>query len=151
MIESHDYYVELTSTDLKTGIASAPADGLPDLDVASPPEFGGPEGVWSPEHMFVGALSACLMTTFRAIAGASGLDIVSYEDRAVGHLRRGDDRMYSFEKVTLQPTVTISDASNVDRAMRLVHKADTACLVSRSVACDVVVEPTITVADTAAA
>ena len=146
MIESHDYVVELTNTGVKTGIAGASADSLPDLPVASPPEFGGPEGVWSPEHMLVGAVATCLMTTFRAVAEASGLDVVDYEDRAIGHLRRGDDRMYSFETVTLRPQITISDPTKIDRAMRLIHKADTACLVSRSVAANVVVEPTITVA-----
>ncbi len=151
MIDSHDYIVELTNTGVKTGIAGATADELPDLEVASPPEFGGPEGVWSPEHMFVGALATCLMTTFRAIADASGLEVLDYHDRAVGHLRRGDDRMYAFETVTLRPQVTIADASKVDRARRLIHKADAACLVSRSVASDIVVDPTITVADTAAA
>ena len=151
MIESHDYVVELTNTGLKTGIVGAPADGLTDLDVASPPEFGGPEGVWSPEHMFVGALATCLMTTFRAIAEASGLEVVDYSDTATGHLKRGDSRMYSFETVTLRPIITIADPSKVDRALRLIHKADAACLVSRSVASQVIVEPTITVADTAAA
>ena len=151
MIESHDYVVELTSTGAKTGIAGASPDGLPDLDVASPPEFGGPEGVWSPEHMFVAALATCLMTTFRAIAEASGLEIADYRDTATGHLRRGDGRTYSFETVTLHPQITISDPTKVDRAVRLIHKADAACLVSHSVASEVVVKPTVTVADTAAA
>lgn len=151
MIESHDYFVELTNTGAKTGIASAPVDGLPDLDVSSPPEFGGPSGVWTPEHMFVGAISTCLMTTFRAVAEASSLEIVDYRDTAVGRLRRGDDRMYSFETVTLRPQITITDPTKVERAKRLIEKADAACLVSRSVASAVVVEPTISVAGSEAA
>ena len=101
--------------------------------------------------MFVGALVTCLMTTFRAVAEASGLEVIDYQDSATGHLRRGDDRMYSFETVTLRPHITIADATKLDRAMRLIHKADAACLVSRSVAATVVVEPTITVAETEAA
>lgn len=39
-----------------------------------PPEFGGPERTWSPEHLFVAAVSSCLMTTFRAIAEMSELE-----------------------------------------------------------------------------
>lgn len=145
VIDSHDYVVRLENTGLKTGVLTAPDDDLPSLDVAAPPEFGGPEAVWSPEHLFVAALATCLMTTFRAMADASGLDVADYVDRATGHLQRGDDRMYSFPTVTLRPHITIADPSKVDRALRLVHKADAACLVGRSVACRVIVEPTIEV------
>ena len=109
MIESHDYDVELTNTGLKTGELAAPADGLSVIEVASPPEFGGPTGVWSPEHLFVAALSVCLMTTFRAVAEASSLEILDYTDQSSGHLQRGEDRLYAFDKVTLRPRVVIDD------------------------------------------
>ncbi len=150
MIDSHDYTVELTTTGVKTGVVKAPADHLPAMEVGSPPEFGGPAGLWSPEHLFVAALASCLMTTFRAIAAASGLDVVDYSDESTGHLRRGEDRLYAFDQVTLRPRVVIDDESKVDRARRLIHKADTACLVSRSVASTVVVEPIIEVRNPAA-
>ena len=145
MIESHGYVVELTNTGVKTGILGAPADNLPDMSVASPPEFGGPAGVWSPEHMFVGALVTCLMTTFRAIADASGLEVLEYSDRSSGHLQRGEDRRYRFDSVTLRPTVVIADEAKVDRALRLLHKAEDACLISRSVSSEIILEPTIEV------
>lgn len=150
MIESHDYDVELTNTGLKTGLLAAPGDGLSAIEVASPPEFGGPAGVWSPEHLFVAALSVCLMTTFRAVAEASGLDIVEYTDQSSGHLQRGEDRLYAFDKVILRPRVVIDDESKVERATRLLHKAESVCLVSRSVASEIVLEPTIEVRESTA-
>lgn len=151
MIESHDYEVELVNTGLKTGVMAAAADGLPTVEVASPPEFGGPAGVWSPEHLFVGALSTCLMTTFRSIADASGLEVIEYSDQASGHLQRGEDRLFSFPAVTLRPRVVIADESKVDRALRLLHKAEAVCLVSRSVSSDVTIEPTVEVRETSVA
>jgi organic hydroperoxide reductase OsmC/OhrA len=133
MVETHDYQVEITSTGLKTGWLAAAADGLPALDVASPPEFDGPEGVWSPEHLFVASLAACLMTTFRAIAEASGVEVLAYDDRVTGRLSLADDRLYRIERVTLRPEIVIADADQVDKARRLLDKAERACLISRSV------------------
>jgi len=151
LIESHDYEVELVNTGLKTGVMAAAADGLPTVEVASPPEFGGPGGVWSPEHLFVGALSTCLMTTFRSIADASGLEVIEYSDQASGHLQRGEDRLFSFPAVTLRPRVVIADESKVDRALRLLHKAEAVCLVSRSVAAEIKIEPTVEVRESTSA
>lgn len=41
MIDSHDYRVEIVGSGEKTGFLSATADSLPELQVGSPPEFGG--------------------------------------------------------------------------------------------------------------
>jgi organic hydroperoxide reductase OsmC/OhrA len=150
LIESHDYDVEVTNTGVKTGLLGASGDGLPSIEVASPPEFGGPAGVWSPEHLFVASLSVCLMTTFRAVAEASGLEILDYSDQSSGHLQRGEDRRYSFDKVTLRPRVVIDDESKIDRTLRLLDKAEAACLISRSVASEIVLEPTVEVRESSA-
>jgi organic hydroperoxide reductase OsmC/OhrA len=151
LIESHDYFIELGSSGLKTGILGAPSDGLPSVDVASPPEFGGPAGVWSPEHLFVASLASCLMTTFRAIADASGLDVLGYADNASGHLQRGEDRLYSFDTVTLRPHVLVADEDKVAKALRLLEKAEKVCLVSRSVSSQILLEPVVEVASPATA
>ncbi|HIE21251.1 MAG TPA: OsmC family peroxiredoxin, partial [Acidimicrobiia bacterium] len=131
MIEAHDYDVNLKGTGSRTGVLEA--EGLPPLDVASPPEFGGPDGVWSPEHLYVASLSSCLMTTFRVIAEIARVEVLEYSDQATGHLRRGDDRLYRMEKITLRPRVVIADPDQVEKAHRLLEKADQVCLINRSV------------------
>ena len=147
MIESHDYLLHIEGTGPKTGIMTADEDGLPALHVASPPEFGGPEAVWSPEHLFVAAVSSCLMTTFRTIADLSKLEVISYSDDPIGHLIRDESGLYRIESVTLRPQVTIADAEKVDRAIRLLEKAERACLVSRSVSAEIRMEPTVGVVE----
>ena len=133
MIESHDYEIELVSKGVRSGILSAESDGLPSLHVASPPEFGGPDGVWSPEHLYVAAISTCLMTTFRAIAESTNLQVLEYSDNATGRMVRGDDRLYSIDAVTLRPRVVIEQGEDVSKAERLLNKAESVCLISRSV------------------
>lgn len=143
MIDSHDYQVEVVSSGEKTGWLSATRDGLPELAFASPPEFGGPAHTWSPEHLFVAAVASCLMTTFRAIAANSGVEVLDYSDESVGHLRRGSDGLYSIERITLRPTIVISEDAKLERAERLIHKAEQVCLISRSIKSEVVLDAKI--------
>lgn len=145
MIESHDYQVQVIGSGPKTGKMEAQQDGLPAFEFSSPPEFGGPEGVWSPEHLYVAAISTCLMTTFHAIAEISKVDIVEYTDNASGLLERGEDRLYSMPRVTLRPRIVIDDESKVEKTLRLIEKAEQVCLISRSISSEVVLEPTVLV------
>jgi peroxiredoxin-like protein len=144
MIDSHDYPIHLDGTGPKTALLTS-EDDLPKLDVASPPEFGGPGMTWSPEHLFVAAISSCLMTTFRTVAAMSNLDVVDYSDDATGHLVR-EGSLYRIERVTLRPRVVISDPDKVDKTLRLLDKAEHACLVSRSVSAEIRMEPTVEIA-----
>jgi organic hydroperoxide reductase OsmC/OhrA len=136
MIDSHDYSLQVEGTGAKTGMLTS-TDGLPPLEFASPPEFGGPAGSWSPEHLFAAAVAGCLMTTFRAIAAMSNLEVVEYSDDATAHLIRDDGGLYRIDVVTLRPRVVISDPEKVDKAYRLLDKAERACLISRSINAEV--------------
>jgi organic hydroperoxide reductase OsmC/OhrA len=73
------------------------------------------------------------MTTFRAIAEASGVEILEYNGRAIGRLVQADDRLYRIDRVTLQPEIVVAHHEQVDKARRLLDKAERACLISRSV------------------
>lgn len=149
MIDSADYQIHLDSTGPKTGFLTS-EDDLPKLEVSSPPEFGGPGMTWSPEHLFVAAISSCLMTTFRTIAALSNLEVLDYSDDATGHLVR-EASLYRIESVTLRPRVVVADANQVERALRILGKAEHACLVSRSVSSATRVDPTVEVARALAA
>jgi peroxiredoxin-like protein len=143
--DSHDYPVTVRWIGHKEGVAES-ADGLEPLPVSSPPQFGGPAGVWTPEHMVVAATAACLMTTFLAVAEASRLTVLSLEVPGHGTLTRGDDRRYSISRIVLRPRLTIATTADRERALRLLDKAHAACLVSRSLKSEVVVEAQVEVA-----
>jgi peroxiredoxin-like protein len=131
MDNTHTYNLSVKWREGRTGLFSSPE--VPDLPVATPPQF--PKGVpdiWSPEHLLVGALSSCLMTTFLAIAENSNLQFASFDCDAEGKLEKVDGK-FMMSEVTLKPRVVIKQEKDRERAVRIVEKAENACLISNSV------------------
>ena len=121
--------------------------GLPSLQVATPPEFGGQEGYWSPEHYFVAAVNACVMTTFLAIARLSKLEYGSYQAQATGKLEKPGGEGYRITEIIIRPTLVITHNRDLERAARLLEKAEKQCLISNSIKAAVRLEPQILVAN----
>jgi peroxiredoxin-like protein len=130
MIDSHEYPVTVRWR-------------LPELTVATPPEFGGPAQQWSPEHLFVAAVASCFLTTFLALSATSRLEIRGIEVPGVGRLVRGEDRRYRIESIHLEPHIQIADEKDRERAGRLAAKAEELCLISRSIRSNVTLGPVI--------
>ncbi len=141
--EKHTYKTSVRWDSQKRGTLTSP--GLPGLSVATPPEFpGGHPGIWSPEHLFVAAAEACVMTTFLAIAENSKLAFVSYGSEAEGTVEK-TDHGYEVTEIMIRVRVVIREEAARDRAKRIVQKADENCLISRSMKTRVTVEPEIVV------
>jgi organic hydroperoxide reductase OsmC/OhrA len=139
--ESHSYSTSLRWVAERRGTLSA--EGLPQLEVATPPEFpGGHPGIWSPEHMFVASAEACLMTTFLAIAANSKLAFREYSSRAEGLLEK-TEQGFRITKIILRPRLIITDASAADRAKRILERAEQLCLISRSMNTQITLEPEV--------
>ncbi len=142
MSTSHIYEIELKWTSEKKGTISG--DELPSLEVATPPEFSGHKGYWSPEHLFVSSVATCIMTTFLAIAELSKLEFVSYSCKATGKLEKLDNK-YAFTEIIIEPIITIKHEKDKERANRIIHKAEENCLISNSIRSEVILNPYIKV------
>ncbi len=141
--ETHVYKTGLRWEAQRRGVLGSP--GLPDVAVATPPEFpGGHAGIWSPEHLFVAAAEVCLMTTFLAIAENSRLEFLEYRSSAEGTVEK-TDQGFAVTGITIRPRVTIKDPAQRDRALRIVEKAEKACLISNSMKSRVRLEPEVVV------
>jgi organic hydroperoxide reductase OsmC/OhrA len=115
--------------------------GKPPVEVATPPEFKGHEGIWSPEDLYVAAVNSCIMTTFLAFAGRAGLAFEGYESEAEGLLEFVDERLV-FTKIVVRPRVTLRPGADRKQAEEILHKAEKNCLVSNSLRTEVILEPT---------
>jgi len=112
-------------------------DGLPDLETASPPQFDGPLGVWSPETLFSAAVADCFILTFRAIARASKFEWISLQCRAEGVLER-PEKTTLFTTFNVHAVLHAPEGTKIELAERLLEKAEDLCLITASLKSEVV-------------
>lgn len=124
----------------KTGVTQL--DGRPDIEMATPPEFDGPDGYWSPEDMFLASINACLMTTFLYFAERSGISFESYESGIRGDVELVDGK-FAFTSITATPRVTIADESMRQKVEVTLNRSKKYCLISASVKTPITVESDI--------
>ena len=122
------------------------AENLPQLVSAPPAQFGGPGDQWSPEHLLVASVADCFILTFRAVAQASKLEWRNLEAAAEGVLERVD-RVTRFTAITVCATLAVPAGTDVDKARRLLEKAEKGCLITNSLAVDVHLDTEVTVAN----
>ena len=118
---------------------------LPGLSSAAPAEFGGPGDRWSPETLLVAAVADCFVLTFRAIARISKLRWTSVSCDVVGTLDRVE-RVVQFTEFHVRARLVVPAGTNVERAERLMAKAEEGCLITSSLKGATHLEATVDVA-----
>jgi peroxiredoxin-like protein len=117
---------------------------IADMVVAPPAQFGGPGDQWSPEDLFMASIASCFILSFRAIARASKLSWLSIECESEGVLDRVEG-LTRFTKVITRATLLIADTESIEKAERLLHKAEQSCLVVNSLSSESQLECIISV------
>ena len=119
------------------------------LEFSAPVEFQGDAGYWTPEHFLLGAVASCFVTTFRAIAELSKFEFASLEVSARGTVEKSADG-YQFGSIVIHPTLGVNQQEQSERGLKLLGKAERACLISRSLKTAVQMKPRVEVATPAA-
>ncbi|HIP75827.1 MAG TPA: OsmC family peroxiredoxin [Psychromonas hadalis] len=138
----HIYHV--TSDALPDSNLKCSSHRLANIEVAPPEEFGGPGDHWSPETLFMSALSNCYILSFKAVSKALKLDWIDISCDSEGILDRAE-RTTRFVKVTNNVKLTIKDEDDREKAEKLLEKAEHICLVSNSINAELVLEFEISV------
>ena len=125
----HQYSVAAAAN--AEGNVDLKSKGLPALESAPPAEFGGPGDRWSPETLLVAAVADCFVLTFKAIARASKLDWLSITCNVDGVLDR-EENTTQFTGFRLQVVLDAPQGTDVAKAMRILEKSETACLITNS-------------------
>jgi peroxiredoxin-like protein len=143
MATSYSYRTTVRWTEHKRGIVDG--EGIPrTINFASPPEFGGEPGLWTPEHLLAASVGTCYVATLRAVAEASKAEFHALELAVEGTIEKQEGG-FRFTHIVLRPVVTIAKEDEREKMGRLLEKAERVCLVSRSLACAIALEPSIVV------
>jgi peroxiredoxin-like protein len=145
MEHKYTYVVNGSSTTVRSGTLAAPQVQTA-IAFSAPPEFNGQPGQWTPEHLFVASVASCFISTFSGMADNSKLEFRSLSLEVEGVIEK-DEGGWRFARVVMRPRLKIAHAQDAERANRLLQKAEKACLVARSLACPVALEPAVEASD----
>jgi len=112
-----------------------------ELALSSDPAFRGDPARLNPEQLLVQAVSSCQLLSFLAVAARARVDVVAYEDRAVGEMPE-DERPMRVTRIVLRPRITIRGA--VPRDTRLLHLVEVAhreCFIANSLTSEIEIQP----------
>lgn len=114
-------------------------DGGADIAAAASPQVVAPAltdaSAVDPEEAFVAAVASCHMLWFLSLAAAAGICIDSYEDHAVGTLRKIDGRM-AIAEIVLRPRLAFGEETPTPTRIAGLHDAaHERCFIANSVRC----------------
>ncbi|MFW9923774.1 MAG: OsmC family protein [Candidatus Thorarchaeota archaeon] len=132
--QEHKYHVIIDMVADREGKFILDDSNKPLIHVATPPEFpGGKEGIHSPEDLFVGAIAACKMTTFCAMAEKLDIGLQSLKIEATGYLGKAETRGMAFTKADVHLIIGIGEEENRKSTEKCVDLTEKYCLITNSI------------------
>ncbi len=126
-----------TSVDWKEGkTGETRCEGKPAIEVATPPEFGGPEGVWSPEDLLTSAVATCIMTSALFFIGRAKIQLRTYKSTAVGTMEKTAEGL-AITRIAIEVSIELDDLAQADATRKAVEQAEKTCPLSISLKCPV--------------
>lgn len=136
------YRVNASASAVRAGTVTA-EEIQPAISFSAPPEFNGQAGQWTPEHMLLASVVGCFISTFSGMAEFSKFEFFSLDVEAEGVIEK-DETGWRFSRIVLRPRLKIAQNDrDRERAKRLLEKSEKTCLVTRSLAFPIALEPEI--------
>jgi organic hydroperoxide reductase OsmC/OhrA len=115
------------------------------IEAASSAEFTkGIKEKWTPEHLFIAAVSSNLMATFLLVAENTKFKFVSFESNAIGKIEKVGGK-FAVTEITLKPKLIIPSTQNGTKAKRAIKISEKACALANSIKAKIIIETSITV------
>jgi len=94
-----------------------------------------------PEEAFVASIASCHMLTFLHLASRAGLEVLSYDDEAIGTMTKNERGVPWVSEVILSPRIAYREAPSRELSEKLHHDAHEQCFIANSVKTNIVVRP----------
>ena len=127
----------------RVGVVSS--HSLKSFSVSAPPEFGGPEGEWSPEHLFLSSITSCFMSTYLVFVNKMKIENTGFECTATGQVEMVDGK-YKFTYIHIYPKAFVGNDADVERSKVAMEKTRKYCLISNSINAEIVQHPEVVIA-----
>lgn len=111
-------------------------DGKSPIEISTPPEFGGPEGFWTPEDLLTSAVASCIMTSTLFFAERAKIKMISYSSQATGTMEKTAAGLV-ITKVSVAVEITLESPDQANAIHKAVEMAEKTCPISNSLNCPV--------------
>lgn len=108
-------------------------DDKVEISGSSDPAFRGDKNKHNPEDLLVSALSSCHMLWYLHLCSEAGVIVTDYIDNVTGVMIETSNGGGHFIEVTLNPIVTVTKKSMINKANELHKKANELCFIANSV------------------
>jgi peroxiredoxin-like protein len=132
----HLFDASITWLHEKKGLLTS-GDTTGSIQVETPAAFGGKGKSWSPEHLLLGAVSSCFMTTYLSFADKFKFKVEGLTCAVKGTVELVDGR-FAFTKIDLFPDIVVSDESDLEKARLAMQKAHKYCIIGNSLNCELI-------------
>jgi peroxiredoxin-like protein len=143
--KTHEFGVEIIWTGGNEGTITL--DGKMKLPLSSPVHWEGKPNAYSPQDLFVSAVTGCYITTFASMMKRMKQPLTAHQASGRAVLHQHPEGGWHFTDIYITMNITIPKEANLTQVKRAVTLTEKYCQVSRSVASTVHVEPKITQLD----
>ncbi|MBN1268141.1 MAG: OsmC family protein [Kiritimatiellae bacterium] len=131
-----NYDIALEWKDGKAGELGAA--GKPAVTVATPPEFGGPPGTWTPEDLLAASVAGCVMTTALFWTDRLKVNLRRYRSSATARMEKTREGL-AITAVEIRVAASVAAPSTAADMAKVMNLAEQNCPISKSLKCPVTV------------
>ncbi|WP_153397452.1 OsmC family protein [Ornithinicoccus halotolerans] len=113
-----------------------------ELEVTADPHFRGDPDRLNPEQLLVLAASSCQLLSFLGAAARAGVDVLSYEDQALGTMPVTRGPM-SITEIRLRPRIGVAAGTDHEQVRELVEEGHRNCFIANSLNSRIEIDPSI--------
>jgi len=107
-------------------------EGKSDLQLSAAKAFKGDPSLHNPEDLLLSSLMSCHMMSYLYVCGLHQINVLAYNDNAIGTLETDEKGSGRFVEVHLHPVVTIDNLEQIELANVLHQKANELCFIANS-------------------
>jgi peroxiredoxin-like protein len=102
------------------------------IKVTPPTAFGGDGMDWSPEHLLLGSICSCFVTTYLTLARKYEFEVAAVESNVIGQIEFIEGA-FRFTTINIFPKIFVAHEELLDKAKLALEKTPQYCIVANSI------------------
>ncbi|MHA2423625.1 MAG: OsmC family protein [Candidatus Thorarchaeota archaeon] len=133
MVVKHSY--KMNTETVGNRVLTMRLEGMDEVKVTSAPDWWpeAPDGMFSPQTLFVSASASCLILSLYQVANRMHIDFKHAYVDGYGEMEEVDG-VWKFAKIELKATVTVEDESMKEKVAKAIEMAHSFCPIRNSLA-----------------